>query len=485
VRARRLILVLVVLIGAALAVSVGARALRPERGVTTRSREALRHYEDGLAAMQKFYDAEARMSWELALETDPEFAMAAARLARMSLAFGDLAGAHALYARAAAQLGEVSERERLYIELVGADLSEDAARKRAIKEEMLARFPDDPEILLLAGTHALDEGRSRDALPLLTRAVRLDPSFGEAHNLLGYTFAALGRWDEAAESFQKYVFIYPDQANPHDSLGEMYLRIGRYDDALDEFDRALELKPDFSWALHHRAVALTELGRHDAALAAIHRAIETAAGESDAALWSRSATLLLLRAERWDEALAHVEAHHARFPEDPLHYGLRARALLAGGHLSPGRAAADSLHRALLDRASLAGADSITALDSVNWVDVEGWLARAEGRWEAAAERFGRAASLSENWVVRRRIEFRQAEALVATGRADSALALLEPALARNPADPEALYWSALALQRLGRTTEAEVTAAKALRRLDGADPDDPLVTRLRALIVS
>lgn len=271
-RSRRLILVFLFVIGAAGAATVGALAFRPARDVTTRSDTAWGYYQDGLQAMQKFYDTEARGAWEMALEEDPEFAMAAARLARMSLAFGDLASAQVYGERAAGRLDALTDRERLHIQLIGADLANDKPRKRAIEAELLVRFPDDPEILLLAGTHALDEGRAAQALPLLQKVLRVDPSYGEAYNLLGYTFAALGRWKDAAVAFQKYVFLYPEQANPHDSLGEMYLRIGRYPEALRQFDRALELKPDFSWALYHRATTLSELGRHDAAMASIHRA---------------------------------------------------------------------------------------------------------------------------------------------------------------------------------------------------------------------
>lgn len=123
--------------------------------------------------------------------------------------------------------------------------------------------------------------------------------------------------------------------------------------------------------------------------------------------------------------------------------------------------------------------------DAPNWLDVNGWHARAEGRWHDAADHFGRAADRSENWLVERRLEFRLAEALIVTGDADSAQTRMVPMLARNPNDPEALYWMARALEHMGRGTEAAQLTSRALRALDGADPDDPITAALLVLRAS
>ncbi len=120
-------------------------------------------------------------------------------------------------------------------------------------------------------------GRPEEALAELHQAVKLDPQYGYAMNMLAYTYAQLQKYDQAIEWFKKYALVSPTEANPHDSLGDVYFNIGEFEKALGKYEEALRIKPDFlsrykisyiqalrgdydqamSWADRHIAAALS------------------------------------------------------------------------------------------------------------------------------------------------------------------------------------------------------------------------------------
>lgn len=204
-------------------------------------------------------------------------------------------------------------------------------------------------------------GEPELALPLQRRAVG-DPgrSSPAARNNLAFLYRQTGRHDLALPILEALTRELPDYADPYLNLGHVRRALGDYDGAIRSLQRFCELRPRDLEGLDALARALGAAGRHDAGERIYLESIERMPGEPR--LWNN---LALLRAEAGDPAGARdaLERALALAPHSPrarfnLALVLRdlgqeeaARALLAAlaGELpdSPeGRAAADALEPA-------------------------------------------------------------------------------------------------------------------------------------------
>ena len=83
------------------------------------------------------------------------------------------------------------------------------------------------------------------AIEEFTKALELDPNYGDALNSLAYMYSDMGNYEKAIEYFRRYAAVLPGDANPLDSMAELYFRMGRLDEAVAKYKEALEVKPDF------------------------------------------------------------------------------------------------------------------------------------------------------------------------------------------------------------------------------------------------
>ena len=153
-------------------------------------------------------------------------------------------------------------------------------------------------------------GQYLEAIPLLRRAVELDPNFAMAYAALGISYVTAREYDLAAESSQRafelrdrvsererfYISLryymdvldagdraievlqlwkqtYARDFVPHTNLSARYGAIGRYQEALDEAREGLRLNPDAGVAYAPLAHALIGLGQLREAGAAINEAV--------------------------------------------------------------------------------------------------------------------------------------------------------------------------------------------------------------------
>ena len=222
-------------------------AASPIAEVTTVSMEAYHHFLRGRDDYEKFYLAEAQKSLERAIELDPDFAMAHYYLAWVHLRMGNGEAARQSLAKLRQFGDRVVGKEGLYIRALLAQMSERNPEKYvATLRKIIADFPDEKRARLDLGTYFLFAERPEEALAELREAVKLDPQYGYAMNILAYTYARLQKYDQAIEWFKKYALVSPTEANPHDSLGDVYFNIGEFEKALGKYEEALRIKPDFA-----------------------------------------------------------------------------------------------------------------------------------------------------------------------------------------------------------------------------------------------
>ena len=188
----------------------------PVTDATTTSLEALRAYGQGVKTRSTRGDEASIPFFTQAIEKDPGFALAYAKLGVVTSNIGRLDEAKD-HARKAYELGaKVSEYERLYINWNYAS--------RVMQ----------------------DEKAVKEALELLTAAYPRDFA---ARNNFGVYYNNNGQFEEGLEQYQAATGIAPDEPGPHSNAAYAAFYLGRFEEGSASVDRALSLRPDGNLAI--------------------------------------------------------------------------------------------------------------------------------------------------------------------------------------------------------------------------------------------
>jgi adenylate cyclase len=193
-----------------------------ERGLTKKSTEnpeAHRLYLLGRYHFAKFTRAgwtNAIHYYEQALQVDPNFALAYSGLADT-------------YGWAGGQIMAGREAWTKQMEL---------ARKA------LAVDPDLAEAHLALGTALQTSFDFKGSEKELNRAVELNPNFALTYDQFGWTFACLGRFDQAIAAEKKAIKLDPLNTFLNTDLGFFFYWSRRYDDATTQIRTTLEVDPN-------------------------------------------------------------------------------------------------------------------------------------------------------------------------------------------------------------------------------------------------
>jgi tetratricopeptide (TPR) repeat protein len=86
-------------------------------------------------------------------------------------------------------------------------------------------------------------GRLDEAIHHCRQALRLNPRFAGAHNILGNALRAKGRLDEAIDHYRQALRLDPKHALAHYNLGIALCTRGRLDEAIGHYQQALRIDP--------------------------------------------------------------------------------------------------------------------------------------------------------------------------------------------------------------------------------------------------
>jgi tetratricopeptide (TPR) repeat protein len=272
--------------------------------------QQLRMSGDGEAAIEELREA---------LRLDPRSAEIRAHLARQLRDLGRfdeaLAEARSAVEADADSLLAHQLLSELYRMQVGVDGSEAIARAAEELEEVLRIEPRDPRALQLVAAYYAELRDHERAVGAWDRLLVLDPGDFEAWMRRGMHLRALGRVEEARESYAEALSLDPDSPDARASMGdilaaeapadalpyyeqvvqldpsnlrvqlalaEVYSRLGRHQDALARADAVLETDPSNRFALERRGRALRELRRFDEAIAAADALLQLEPGDLQA-----------------------------------------------------------------------------------------------------------------------------------------------------------------------------------------------------------
>jgi tetratricopeptide (TPR) repeat protein len=212
---------------------------------TTKSPEALAHFQKGQELFDNLRTTEAAEEFSQALKLDPDFLLAHVYHGLVTPGPDGLKEIET----AAAAASSLPEAERTLMEGAAAGRRGDLAKATAAYTRVTELAPGDWRGHYVLGQQLQVSQKYPQSVVALKKATELNPNAGGAQNMLGYTALRQGDTDAAIAAFQQYVRILPQEPNSHDSLGEALLAAGRFKESEASFQKALGLSPQF-WAAH-------------------------------------------------------------------------------------------------------------------------------------------------------------------------------------------------------------------------------------------
>ncbi|MFQ5742896.1 MAG: protein kinase, partial [Acidobacteriota bacterium] len=216
--------------------------------VTTSSVQAYRYYVEGMVVHEQGNDVEAIPLLEKAVETDPQFAMALAKLSVMHSNNGDLQRAEE-YGRQAVDLVErLTSRERYYIEGLYYSLREETV-PRAIEayKKAVELFPDHTSARNNLALQYIVLERYDEAIPYLEELGRQGMSFPGSYSNLAEAYSAQGEFDKGEQALRSYLDRFPDSGAGYFNLAVYLTRWGRLEPAAAALRQAESLDADYPW----------------------------------------------------------------------------------------------------------------------------------------------------------------------------------------------------------------------------------------------
>jgi peroxiredoxin len=304
--------------------------------ITTKNPEVQKWFDQGNELLHSFWDYEAERSFRWCLKLEPDNAMAYWGLARADLiGAGGEKRAQDVIREAVKRKDRVTERERLYIEALAAEILPDplhpdtdtrdarSKRGRRILETLCVKYPDDMEARALLALETM--GESRYGAELMIREVLAkQPDHPGAHHY------RIHNWDyhepeQALVSAKRYGEIVTSIGHALHMPGHIYSIVGMWNEAAISMDEATRCEKKYmqdrmtfpfnNWNYAHNRNYLSyiqeQLGMADAAIFGARQLIDAPLdpqGNDDAPNSSHSYGIAalargLVKFERWDDLL--------------------------------------------------------------------------------------------------------------------------------------------------------------------------------------
>ncbi len=231
-----------------LELTLSAEARRQFQAGMTQNPQAYRLYEQGMGYLRRFGRDnldQAIAAFHQALDLDDHYALAYARL------------------------GEAYERRYGTFTKDPGDAA--LARSNGVRAAQLQ-----PDLAAVQVTMAMIESAAGEydrAAQSYQRALRSDPTSGEALAGLATTYERLGKRGMAEATYKQAIAARPDFWLPYNQAGVFYLRGGQHEQAEQMFATVAALIPDATLGHENQGALALLLGRYDEAEKALRRAI--------------------------------------------------------------------------------------------------------------------------------------------------------------------------------------------------------------------
>lgn len=190
--------------------------------------------------VEKYNNKDAARSFQEALKADPAYGPALLGMAR-ALADQNPSQAAALAEQALKQ-NPIDPGAHLFL----ADMAIYQDKKKdalASIERVLAVNPKHLEALSMQAALAYVDGREQDYQAAVAAALKIHPTYGEIHRVVGSITAHYYRFDEAAEHVRKAIALDRDNVRAYADLGAHLMRTGDERNARRALETAFKADP--------------------------------------------------------------------------------------------------------------------------------------------------------------------------------------------------------------------------------------------------
>ncbi|ABK17303.1 tetratricopeptide repeat protein [Syntrophobacter fumaroxidans] len=197
-------------------------------------------------------------------------------------------------------------------------------------KERLDKLVTGYRVHVLTGRRAYGAGRFEEAAEAFQRAVDANPDDVGARINLAAALAGLQKVREAMEQLQEAIRLSPQNSTAHFNLGLLRSHMGEYAESIKHFRIALEARPNDHQAHAALADALVREGKFGEAFDQYKAAVDLEPNLT--AAWLQMSTMLTV-ADQHAEALAVLAEAHRRVPKNgPIKHAI-ARQLAASPEL--------------------------------------------------------------------------------------------------------------------------------------------------------
>jgi len=397
--------------------------------IATRSPEAQKYFDQGLALLYGFNRYESLRSFRKAAELDPQAAMAFWGMAMAQGPYVNMDGDPSFDLRescaAAAKGGAIKapkEIERLYIEAAATRCPDfaDPSRYIGAMRELAARAPDDLDAQVLYAEALMvpvrwrwysSDGKPADGVPeaerVLEAVLRRNPLHPGANHLYIHAVESSPAPERGIASAQRLMALQPAAGHVVHMPGHIWLAIGDFDNAVAVNERAAEVdrryfaqtgvqSTYYMYYLHNLQFILHARGMQGriAATRAVERQITDAAAPmlkmmpEMAGLFNSIVTMAELRLARWDDLIAAPQPK----ADNPLALTFwrysRAVALAINGRAGEARAEQaefEKLHQAV-DRNLQWGSNKMGDVMDLAAIVLDARIQQSVSGWKRAVE---------------------------------------------------------------------------------------------------
>jgi len=405
---------------------------KPLEEATTSSLEALKAFTLGDEKHAAGDDLASIPFYKQAIELDPNFAMAYARLGAVYNNYGQLGASEECRKKAFELKDRASERERLYITSHYYADSGQLEKGNASYELFKQTYP-------------------RDVIPYIN---------------LSATELALGDFDKALENAQEGIRVAPDESRGYGNSANAYMGLNRLEEAKTVAKGGLRLHPDFVFL--HDTLATIALAQGDLATMEREESLSKAQPDLEWSVFFRHG----------DMAASHGQLRQAEdFYEKARQVGQRVQVKSAEAGAVSERAWVQALAGNRKEAIEAANA-SLAIFQDYNQELFAGGVLAFAGESKKALDLAGEVAKSRPDDVLVQAVFVPQvrASAALSGGDATKAIELLKPANAYDKVNTAVLYIRGLAYLKTGRGSEAAQEFQKVLA-LRGGAPADPLMS--------
>jgi Tfp pilus assembly protein PilF len=230
--------------------------------VTTKSKEAMASFQEGLAAFDLNDIVKARAAFDKAIEQDGGLGIAYLYKANTSASAKEFTDD---VNTGRTKLDSASNWEKMYGDYQSTNLSGDRNKGLEILQKIAAAYPDAARAQADLGNGYSGNNQFDKARELFQKAVQMDPKWvgGYASLANSYMFNDPKDLKKAEENALKIVELAPASSGAQIALGDCYRAQNDFAKAKDAYAKAVQLNPSAPEGYYKEGHANTYLGNYD------------------------------------------------------------------------------------------------------------------------------------------------------------------------------------------------------------------------------